>query len=130
MRKWLRAPVFDDAETTRRAGLLFRLVRAMQMLVVVAAASSLLEARNDLRVTGLFYAVVLAWLAGVLALVRRAQVVLAAWFFSLFFWALVAFVTLVFGGLQGQNASLFAVCTLLIGSIVGGRAALTMAVAS
>ena len=130
MRKWLRAPAFDDAETTRQAGLLFRLVRAMLMLVVVGAGASLLDARNDPRVTALFYTVVLAWFAVVLAFARRGKVVLATWVFSLFFWGLIAFVTLVFGGLQGQNASLFAVCTLLIGSIVGGRAALTMAVAS
>ena len=130
MRKWLRAPAFDDAETTRQAGLLFRLVRAMLMLVVVGAGASLLDARNDPRVTALFYTVVLAWFAVVLAFARRGKVMLATWVFSLFFWGLIAFVTLVFGGLQGQNASLFAVCTLLIGSIVGGRAALTMAVAS
>lgn len=130
MRKWLQAPAFDDAETTRRAGLLFRLVRAMLLLVVVGAGASLLDARNDPHVTALFYAVVLAWFAVVLAFARQGKVVLATWVFSLFFWGLIAFVTLVFGGLQGQNASLFAVCTLLVGSIVGGRAALTMAVAS
>jgi signal transduction histidine kinase len=130
MRKWLRAPAFDDAEKTRQAGLLFRLVRAMTLLVVVGAGASIFDARNDIRVTVPFYGVVLAWLASVLACVRRGRVVLAAWVFSLFFWGLIAFVTLVFGGLQGQNASLFAVCTLLIGSIVGGRAALFMAVAS
>jgi len=130
MRKWLRAPAFDDAETTRRAGLLFRLVRAMQMLVLVGAGASVFEPRNDLRVTVSFYAVVLGWLAVVLAFVRKGKVALAAWVFSLFFWVLIAFVTLVFGGLEGQNASLFAVCTLLIGSIVGGRAALWMAVVS
>jgi hypothetical protein len=39
-------------------------------------------------------------------------------------------VTLLFGGMQGQNASVFAVTVLLVGSIVGGRAAIVMAVLS
>jgi signal transduction histidine kinase/ActR/RegA family two-component response regulator len=130
MHRWLRAPTFDDTEKTRRAELLYRLVRAMGLLVIVGAGASFFDERNDVRVTIPFYAAVLLWLVGVLAVVRSGRVVLAAWVFSAFFWALIAFVTLVFGGLQGQNASIFAVCTLLIGSIVGGRAALAMAVVS
>jgi len=130
MHRWLTAPSFEDAERTRQAALLHRLLRAMGLLVVLAAGASVLDARNDVRVTVAFYTVVLAWLAGVLAIVRAGRVVLAAWIFSSLFWALIAFVTLVFGGMQGQNASIFAVCTLLIGSIVGGRAALAMALAS
>ena len=38
--------------------------------------------------------------------------------------------TLLFGGMQGQNATTFTVCILLLGSLVGGRAAIWMAVAS
>jgi len=130
MHRWLRAPTFEDAERTRQAELLHRLLRAMGLLVILAAGASAFDVRNDVRVTAGFYAVVLGWLAGVLAIVRTGRVVLAAWIFSSLFWVLIAFVTLVFGGMQGQNASIFAVCTLLIGSIVGGRAALAMAVAS
>lgn len=130
MHRWLRAPTFEDPEQTRQADLLYRLVRAMGLLVILAAAASVLDVRNDVRVTAGFYTVVLAWLAGVLAIVRAGRVVLAAWIFSSLFWMLIAFVTLVFGGMQGQNASIFAVCTLLIGSIVGGRAAIAMALAS
>jgi len=130
MHRWLRAPTFEDAETTRQAELLYRLLRAMVLLALLAAGASALDSRNELRITVAFYAVVFAWLAGVLAIVRAGRVVLAAWIFSSFFWGLIAFVTLVFGGMQGQNASIFAVCTLLIGSIVGGRAALAMAFVS
>jgi signal transduction histidine kinase/CheY-like chemotaxis protein len=130
MHRWLRAPTFEDAETTRQAELLYRLLRAMVLLAFLAAGASALDSRNQLRVTVEFYAVVLAWLAGVLAIVRAGRVVLAAWILSAVFWGIIAFVTLVFGGMQGQNASIFAVCTLLIGSIVGGRAALAMAFVS
>ena len=130
MHKWLTPPVFPDVETTRRAQLLYRLLRAMLLLVIVAVGGGLLDRRNDLRTTLLLYSIILGWLCVVAAVVRRGNVTLAAWTFGLFFWALIAFVTLAFGGLEGQNASVFAVCTLLIGGIVGGRAAIAMALAS
>jgi len=99
-------------------------------LVFVAAGTSLLDTRNDRWVTVGFYGVVVGWLGVVAAVVRTGRIVLAAWVFSLFFWGLIAAATLAFGGMQGQNASTFAVCVLLIGSIVGGRAAIIMALAS
>lgn len=127
---WLRAPVFPDPEVTRQARLLFRLLWSMFVLVFVAAGSSLFDRRNDPLVTVAFYGVVVGWLCVVAAVARTGRIVLAAWVFSLFFWGLIACVTLVFGGMQGQNASTFAVCVLLIGSIVGGRAAIFMALGS
>jgi signal transduction histidine kinase/ActR/RegA family two-component response regulator len=130
MKSWLRPPVFDDAETTRRARLLHRLLLAMALLTFVGAGSSLLDERNDIVVTAVFYGITWAWFAVVMTVVRAGRVVLAAWVFSIFFWVLIAAVTFLFGGMQGQNASLFAVCTLLIGSVIGGRAALVMALAS
>jgi signal transduction histidine kinase/CheY-like chemotaxis protein len=130
MPDWLSAPTFHDIETTRRARLLHRLVLAMALLAVIGAVASLFDPRNELRVTVVFYAVVWACLGAVLAVVRAGRVVLAAWVFSLFFWVLIASVTLLFGGMQGQNASTFAVCTLLIGSVIGGRPALWIALAS
>jgi signal transduction histidine kinase/ActR/RegA family two-component response regulator len=129
-KQWFRAPVFPDAEITRQARLLYRLLWAMFGLVFVAAGTSLLDARNDPVVTIVFYAVVVAFLYVVALVGRTGRVVLAAWVFSLFFWGLIAYVTLAFGGMQGQNASTFAVCVLLIGSIVGGRSAIIMALAS
>lgn len=128
--RWFRAPVFPDPEVTRQARLLFRLLLSMFGLVFVAAGTSLFDRRNDVLVTIAFYAVVVGWLWVVGAVARTGRIVLAAWVFSLFFWGLIAYVTLVFGGMQGQNASTFAVCVLLIGSIVGGRAAIIMAMAS
>jgi len=129
-KKWFRAPVFADAEVTRQARLLYRLLWSMFVLVFVATGTSLLDPRNSVLVTAAFYAVVVGWLGVVGGVTRTGRVKLAAWVFSLFFWGLIAYVTLVFGGMQGQNAATFAVCVLLIGSIVGGRSAIAMALAS
>ncbi|HKO92843.1 MAG TPA: ATP-binding protein [Polyangiaceae bacterium] len=130
MKNWLTLPDFIDLEVTRQARVLYRLLRAMTLLVLLGVAGGLLDPKNDVTVTLLVYAVILCWLAIVAAVVRRGQITLAAWTFGLFFWALIAFITLSFGGLQGQNASVFAVCTLLVGSVIGGRAAMGMAFAS
>jgi signal transduction histidine kinase/ActR/RegA family two-component response regulator len=127
---WFRAPVFADAEVTRQARLLYRLLWSMFALVFVATGTSLLDARNRPLVTAAFYAVVVGWLCVVAGVTRTGRVKLAAWVFSLFFWGLIAYVTLAFGGMQGQNAATFAVCVLLIGSVVGGRSAIAMAMAS
>jgi two-component system, cell cycle sensor histidine kinase and response regulator CckA len=130
MRKWLTPPSFPDVEATRQAHLLYRLLQAMVLLTIVGVGGGLLDPRNDFIVTVLVYGTILSWFAIVAAIVRRGRVKLAAWTLGLFFWVLIAFVTLAFGGLQGQNASVFAVCTLLLGSVVGGKPAISMALAS
>src|SRR5688572_3476089 len=98
MFRWFGAPVLADPEKTRRARLLHRLLVAMVLLTLIGAGASFFDARNDPRVTFLFYSCNLAWFAVVHAVGRAGRVVLAAWVFSLFFWCLIAFVTLVFGG--------------------------------
>ncbi len=123
---WLRAPVFPDPRSRGRRDFspppLVDVRPGVRGCRVVA-----FDRRNDPLVTVAFYGVVVGWLCVVAAVARTGRIVLAAWVFSLFFWGLIACVTLVFGGMQGQNASTFAVCVLLIGSIVGGRAAIFMA---
>ncbi|HXJ21057.1 MAG TPA: ATP-binding protein [Polyangia bacterium] len=130
VRQWLSPRSFPDPETTRRSRLLSRLLGLGVLLSLIGAASALADRRNDPRVTLVFYGVLWAWLAMVHSIARSGRVTLAAWIFSIFYWLMTAFVTLTFGGMQGQFASVFAVCTLMIGSIVGGAAALAMAVAS
>lgn len=119
-----------DAEEVRRVHLLTRLVATMAVLTLIGAISAWFAPGNDLLVTALFYACVWAWLGTIYVLARRGHVASATWIFAASFWVLIAGVTLFFGGMQGQNASTFAVCTLLIGSVVGGRAALGVAAAS
>jgi signal transduction histidine kinase len=130
LRQWLTPRSFSDPETTRRARLLSRLLGLGAVLSLLGAGSALADRRNDVRVTLVFYGVLWGWLVMVHAIARRGRVTLAAWIFSLFYWLMTAFVTLFFGGMQGQFASVFAVCTLMIGSIVGGAAALAVAIAS
>ncbi len=118
------------SEIVHQGHLLTRLLLTMALLTLVGAISAMFDPHNHRGVTAVFYLTVWAWFGLVYTLARRGHVTVATWFFATTFWLLIACVTLFFGGMQGQNASTFAVCTLLIGSVIGGRAALVMAVAS
>jgi signal transduction histidine kinase len=128
MWSWFRLPILPDEEDTRRSRQLFRMLAAMVGLAFVGLGSSLLEPRNDAKVTLLFYGIVLVWLFGVGIFLKRGRLLAAGWVLGVFFWLLIAVVTILFGGMQGQNAACFTVCILLLGSVVGGRAAFIMAV--
>jgi len=117
-----------DEEDARRGRLLYRMLAAMIGLAFLGLCSSLLESRNDTMVTLLFYGIVLIWLLGVGVFLKRGRVLAAGWILSIFFWLLVATVTILFGGMQGQNAACFTVCVLLLGSVVSARAAVIMAI--
>ncbi len=120
----------DEEDTTRRARLLRRLTAVMICVGLFGAVTSLLQSRNATGTTVVFYVLVIAPVVGVGWLARRGRLVLAAWLLTSLFWAIIAAVTLLFGGLQGQNAASFTVCVLLIGSLVGSRPALAVAVVS
>jgi len=117
-------------EKERQISLLRRLVKTMFGIALLAQALSFLDSTNDWRVNLGFYATIYVWLGIAWLFVRRRKVATAAWSLGLFYWLLIAVVTLLFGGMQGQYASVFAVTVLLVGSIIGGRAALVMAVLS
>jgi len=127
---WLRVSTPPSEESSRRAELLKRVLWSMTGLVPLGVASASLEEKNDVRLTFVFYGSVLLGLAFVAGIVRLGRELLAAVLLSWFFWLLVAFVTVKFGGLTGQWATVFTVCVLLIGGLVSGRAALGMAVIS
>jgi len=120
----------DASEAERRAALLYRLLRAIALLALIAGLTSLLNEQNNLLVTAGFYGAVVLWIGAATWLVRRGRVLAAAWSIGVFFWLLIALVTLLFGGLQGQNASTFTGVVLLVGSILGGSVAILVAVAS
>ncbi len=128
--RWLGPRTFADSETTRRSRLLWLMLVMGVVLSMVGAVAAFLDPRNDFRVTLVFYSVLLTWLGVVHSIARSSRVTLAAWIFSTFYWLMTAFVTLKFGGMKGQFASVFAVCTLMIGTVVGGVAALAMAAVS
>lgn len=127
MWSWFKFPSLPDEEDSRRVQLLSRMFAAMVSLALLGCGTSLLEPRNDVKVTLLFYGIVLLWLFAVGVFLRRGRVLVAGWLLSLFFWVVVAVVTILFGGMQGQNAACFTVCVLLLGSVVSGRAAVIMA---
>ncbi len=119
-----------DEENRRKATMLLGLVRTMALVALLAAIASLFDPISDVTIVAGFYGPILAALLGIAALLRRGLVVVGAWITSIFFWLVIAVVTLFFCGLQGQNAATFAVSVLLIGVVVGGRAALMLAVGS
>lgn len=119
-----------ERETARKAHLLYRLLASMTALAILGATSALFEPSNRPGLTLTFYGAVLAVFGSVALIVRSGRVILAAWCCSIFFSVLIAFATLYFGGMQGQIASNFAAATLLIGTLVGARAALGVALAS
>ena len=126
----LRRDDLEQLDRDDRARLLGRLTIAMIVMAVLGAVASLLEPRNHADVTLFFYGVVIAWLAVVALVARHGRLALAAWLLTSMFWVLIAAVTVLFGGMQGQNAACFGVCVLLLGSLVGGRAAIGLALVS
>ena len=126
----LDTPRIDDAEAARKSQLLRSVLRTMVALDLFGFTASLFDTRNDLRMSFLFYVPILLGIFGLGQAVRRGHVVFAAWSVSIFFWILIAIVTLVFGGMQGLNAANFGVCAVLVGSVVSGRAGVIVAVVS
>jgi signal transduction histidine kinase/ActR/RegA family two-component response regulator len=123
-----RVPVtLSDSERARRGALLLRVAHVMGGLTLFAFVSSLFEPKNSKPMSVLFYSVVALGVWVVVRLIRRGRVVLAAWILCSFFWTLIAFAVLFCGGMQGENAATFIVCIMLIGSVVGGRAAIIVA---
>jgi signal transduction histidine kinase/CheY-like chemotaxis protein len=120
-------PTLGESELGRRGQLLLRVTHVMIGLTLFAFLASLGEPKNSKLVSVLFYSIIAAGIWVVMRLTRRGRVVLAAWILCSFFWALVAFAVLFCGGLQGENAATFIVCVMLIGSVVGGRAAIIVA---
>lgn len=118
----------DDRE--RRVRLLRTVLRVMVILATFGCVASFAEPLNDPRVTAAFYGAVFVAIGVLHRALKRGAIDVAAWGVGLFLWALVAFVTLSFGGMQGQNAASFCAVAMLVGSLVGGRAAVGMALAS
>lgn len=129
MKSWFSPPSLG-IETERQTSLLRRLLKTMFGLAFLAQALSFFDKANDWRINLTFYGAIYVWLGIAWVLVQRRKVAIAAWSMGIFYWVIIALVTLLFGGMQGQYASVFAVTVLLVGSIVGGRAAVVMAVLS
>jgi signal transduction histidine kinase/CheY-like chemotaxis protein len=102
-------------------------LQTMMLLGVAACALSFTDARNAPVMTVVFYVPVLLSIAGLALVVRRGHVAGAAWALGLFFWALIAAVLPMFGGMHGHNGAVFCVSVTLIGVLIGRRPALVLA---
>ncbi len=119
-----------DAEAQRKAKLLLPILRAMAAIAVLAFVGSMFDSRNNFVVSLCFYGAAMLVVLGLVVVVRRGHVVVAAWTLSLFFWALIAGAMFFFGGMQGHNAAIFTVSIMIVGTLVGSRSALILALAS
>ena len=125
-----QSEVEAETETARKVRLLTSVLRTMVVMGALGLVAAIFDARNDTRVTLGFYTCVFGGIFWLSRAVRRGRVEAVAWSVSLFFWVIVAFVTLFFGGLKGENAAPFGVSIMLVGSLVGGPAAVAVAIAS
>ena len=130
MRTLLHTQGMAEADKARKIRLLTSVLRTMVLMGALGLIAAIVDGRNDTRVTLGFYTPVFLGIFWLSRAVRRGRVEVVAWSVSLFFWIIVAFVTLFFGGLQGENATCFGVSAMLVGSVVGGRAAVSLAAAS
>jgi signal transduction histidine kinase/CheY-like chemotaxis protein len=119
-----------NGESMRRGQLLLRVARIMGALTAFAFIGAIAEPANPKLVSVAFYGTVGLTILAVMLLAKRGYVTAATWLLSSFFWLLVAFATLFFGGLRGENAATFCVCVMLVGAVLGGRAAIIVAVVS
>ncbi len=130
MRSWFTAPVLPDEEQTRKARLLMTVVRTMLVMGSVGGLVSFFDPQNSRLVWAGFYGGTFTITVLLARLVRAGRLSVTAWVVSMYFWVLIALVTLFFGGMKGENAAVFSVSIMLIGTVVGGRAAIGLAVVS
>lgn len=117
-------------EALHKAQFMRSILRTMVVMAAIGLGAALIDRRNNPLVSIAFYLPIFLAVYWMRLMLSRGRVEVAAWASALFFWGMIAFVTLFFGGLKGANAACFTVCTMLIGTLVGGRAALAMAIGS
>lgn len=125
LRQWLAAPVFQDEEETRIAGLLNTVLVSALVLAVVAAILMPLVL-NPL--TGwLVVAVWVAIMGGSLFLLRLGRVRLAGGLFTLAMWTFSTTLTFLSGGIGNASAAGYVTITILASLLLGSRGAVAFA---
>jgi PAS domain S-box-containing protein len=125
--QWLIPLPLTSEENSKKSKLLANTVLAMFITDIIACVSGLLESQNKVSTTITFYGVIFFVLIGFAMLLRKGKVATTGWLLVIFFWLVVAFATLFFGGLRGQIAVVFVVVIMFMGSFLGGRAAIILA---
>ena len=114
-------------EAASKARLLLKIVVAMMVATVIGFVAALFEPKNDVVITASFYSLVFTSLVWFIILLRKGKVLVAGWVLVIFIWLIVACATLFFGGLRSQIPVVFVVIIMFMGSFLGGRAAVILA---
>ena len=128
---WLtRAPEFDNPTTTARARLLLNVLRILIGGLIAAVVLAALDARNHATTIAAVYGPVAACLGIALGLLHRRRLEASGWLISTLLFLLVTVVTVLFGGITGNNAVAYITAVLVASTCVGRRAALFIALLS
>jgi PAS domain S-box-containing protein len=120
----LAAPVFEDEDKTRIAGLLNTILLAALALTMISFILSSLTL--PVQVPGLVIEGILVLIElGMLFLMRRGRVQLTSVLLSSTLWVSVTLLSFVYGGLRGSGPPLYITVTFIAGFLLGGRAGLT-----
>lgn len=124
---WIAPPPTQSEEISRKARLLAKIVLSIFVTNTIGFVGALLEPKNKLSVTLIFYGLAYTAIIGFVIVLRQGKIKLAGWSLTVFMWCIVAFATLFFGGLQSQVPVVFVVAIMFIGSFLGGRSAVILA---
>ncbi|AYB32189.1 PAS domain S-box protein [Chryseolinea soli] len=124
---WIVPPEVTSEEVSRKAKLMAKIVLSMVATNTIGFVAALFEPKNTLSVTVAFYGLVYAALIVFVVVLRHGKIKLAGWSLTIFMWCIIAFATLFFGGLRSQVPVVFVVVIMFMGSFLGGRSALILA---
>jgi PAS domain S-box-containing protein len=124
---WIAPPPTHNEEVSRKAKLLAKIVLSVLVTNTIGFVVALFEPKNKLSVTVSFYGLAYVALIGFVVVLRQGKIKLAGWSLTIFMWSIVAFATLFFGGLQSQVPVVFVVVIMFMGSFLGGRSAVILA---
>jgi len=114
-------------EASRKANLLTKIVLAAIVANTIGYITALFEPKNKFSTTTIFYGLVYLAFIGIITLLRRGRVIIAGWSLIIFMWFVIGFATLFFGGLQNQIPVVFVIAIMFMGSFLGGRPAVILA---
>jgi signal transduction histidine kinase/ActR/RegA family two-component response regulator len=118
------------SQEKRQEALTATSTRVMMGMVALAVSLSLLEERNDWRVTIVFYLPIALFLLVAEVLLRARKPRATGWLISSLFWLVVASATWFFGGLHFEMGSAYIVSVMLAAATLGSRAAVGFGMAS
>ena len=126
LQQLLAPPIFPDATQTRLASWLNTLLLASLVVQAVYIPVSLIF--NPDALGAIFIGLIMFVHAVLLGVLRRGQVRLASWLFCLTATGAMWLAILAFGGIRSSSYSSLILTVLITGLLLGGRAALSLAI--